>query len=177
MPTTPVYELRYPDGSDSPNGPLQIQNLAQDVEDTLGAAFTMWTTWTPTWTASNTNPVIGNGAITGSYTRVGSTVHFSATILLGSTTTVGVGDYSVSLPLAAASGPDYLCHAYFHDADGATAADQHYIGGGVITSGASAIGAIHLAGVLNGLPWSATAPVVPDEGDYLTISGTYETSA
>ncbi|MGH3795931.1 MAG: hypothetical protein ACRDSP_13700 [Pseudonocardiaceae bacterium] len=35
MPTTPKYGLRYPALSDLPNGPLGIQNLANDV-DALG---------------------------------------------------------------------------------------------------------------------------------------------
>lgn len=33
MPTTPRTGLRYPDTTDSPNGPLQIGNLAADLDD------------------------------------------------------------------------------------------------------------------------------------------------
>jgi len=36
MPTTSRYALRYPAGSDTPNGPAQIQALATDVETALG---------------------------------------------------------------------------------------------------------------------------------------------
>lgn len=32
MPTTPLFDLPYPVDADSPNGPLQIQQLAQAVE-------------------------------------------------------------------------------------------------------------------------------------------------
>ncbi len=37
MPTTGVYNLPYPDGEDLPNGPGQIQALAEAVETTLQA--------------------------------------------------------------------------------------------------------------------------------------------
>jgi hypothetical protein len=33
MPTTPRTGLRYPDTNDAPNGPLQIGNLAADLDD------------------------------------------------------------------------------------------------------------------------------------------------
>lgn len=35
MPTTPIGGLRYPALSDNPNGPLAVQNLAEDVADQL----------------------------------------------------------------------------------------------------------------------------------------------
>lgn len=35
MPTTSTQQLRYPASTDSPNGPLQIQNLASDVDGRL----------------------------------------------------------------------------------------------------------------------------------------------
>lgn len=35
MPSTPTYGLRYPALSNSPNVPLDIQNLADDVEDEI----------------------------------------------------------------------------------------------------------------------------------------------
>lgn len=35
MPTTPTYGLRYPGPDEEPNGPTQIQNLAEDTEGAL----------------------------------------------------------------------------------------------------------------------------------------------
>lgn len=54
-----------------------------------------WTSYTPTWTASTTNPVIGNGTITGQYRRSANSdiVHWWLRILIGSTTTFGSGIY------------------------------------------------------------------------------------
>lgn len=52
-----------------------------------------WTTFTPTWTGATTNPVIGNGSISGKYRRSATSdiVHFWIYILMGSTTTYGSG--------------------------------------------------------------------------------------
>lgn len=54
-----------------------------------------WTTYTPTWTGATTNPVIGNGTITGKYRRSANSdiVHWWLRILIGSTTTFGSGVY------------------------------------------------------------------------------------
>jgi hypothetical protein len=50
-----------------------------------------WTSYTPTWTGATTNPVLGNGTITGQYRRSanGDIVHWWLRILVGSTTTFG----------------------------------------------------------------------------------------
>lgn len=40
MGLTPTYGFHYPSGSDSPNGPAQIQQLAEDVEAQFLAALT-----------------------------------------------------------------------------------------------------------------------------------------
>lgn len=59
-----------------------------------------WTAYTPTWTASTTNPAIGNGSISGRY-RVapsGNLVFFTFRIAAGATTTFGTGFWSVGLP-------------------------------------------------------------------------------
>lgn len=35
MPSTSIYAIPYPAGTDAPNGPLQMQNLAQAVENAM----------------------------------------------------------------------------------------------------------------------------------------------
>ena len=67
--------------------------------NTIGAA---WENWTPVWTASTTNPVIGNGSIAGSYTRINKLVVAEGYILMGSTTTYGSGTYRLSIPFGTA---------------------------------------------------------------------------
>lgn len=57
-----------------------------------------WSTYTPTWTGASTNPVINNGTLTGAYLVVGKTMFLRITIIMGSTTTYGSGDWSLALP-------------------------------------------------------------------------------
>lgn len=71
MPTTPIYGLPYPALSDPPNGPAQIQALAEGVEselqridataDTDQSLLSGFTS--PTQTGSGTLVVGGNGAV------------------------------------------------------------------------------------------------------------------
>ena len=69
------------------------------IAGNLGA----WTAYTPTWTGSTTNPVLGNGTLTGKYVQLGKLVIAKATLTAGSTTTFGTGLWRLSLPVAAAS--------------------------------------------------------------------------
>jgi hypothetical protein len=59
------------------------------------------TSYTPT--LSGTGWSIGNGVFTASYTQVGDTVHFSAVLSMGSTTSFGAGIVQFSLPVTATS--------------------------------------------------------------------------
>jgi hypothetical protein len=57
-----------------------------------------WTQYTPTWTASPSNPVIGNGTMLARYRITGKTLYWRLTMVMGSTTTFGSGTWSWSLP-------------------------------------------------------------------------------
>jgi len=61
------------------------------------------TSYTPSWTSTGTQPAIGNGSIAGSYVQIGKIEVASASIVAGSTTTYGTGNYSLSLPIAPAA--------------------------------------------------------------------------
>lgn len=67
------------------------------------AVFTAWMSYIPAWTASVSNPAIGNGTIVGKYKLVGKTCHFYIIITMGTTTTYGSGYWSVTLPTPAAA--------------------------------------------------------------------------
>lgn len=62
------------------------------------ALGTTWTSYTPSWTGSTTNPAIGNGTITGLSSQSGKTVTVQIEIIAGSTTTFGSGRWAFSLP-------------------------------------------------------------------------------
>ena len=54
--------------------------------------------YTPAWTGAVTDPVIGNGILTGKYSKNGQWVDVSVYLQCGSTTTYGSGDWAISLP-------------------------------------------------------------------------------
>lgn len=58
-------------------------------------------TYTPTWTASTTNPVIGNGTLVGKYLRIGKMCYVRIRLQIGSTTTTGSGSWRFALPFTA----------------------------------------------------------------------------
>ena len=66
--------------------------------NSIGEAFT---SFTPSWTATTTNPVLGNGTLTGEYTQVNKLVYARYALIPGSTTTFGTGDYRFTFPVAA----------------------------------------------------------------------------
>lgn len=61
-----------------------------------GKAFTL------TWTAAGTAPVLGNGTLTGTWSRQGRWNEFTINLVAGSTTTFGTGNWSFSVPVAEA---------------------------------------------------------------------------
>lgn len=88
-----------------------------------------WASYTPIWSSSGTQPVLGNGQLSGRYTRVGKTVYFEFLFIYGSTSNAGTGAYWWNLPLTAAgyatfvgkylrSGATYqVCMGVFRDAN------------------------------------------------------------
>lgn len=62
-----------------------------------------WLPYTPVWTSAGTQPTLGNGTLTGFYIKMGRTIHFRISLLMGSTTTFGTGDYTLSLPFTVSS--------------------------------------------------------------------------
>lgn len=70
------------------------------------ALFTAITNWpldpyTPIWTGTGSNPVKNNGTVDGKYIEIGDLVIGGFSFTMGSTTTYGSGNYSMSLPVSA----------------------------------------------------------------------------
>ena len=65
-----------------------------------------WSTYVPTWgVTGGTASTIGNGTLTGRYQQIGKTVHVSAQITMGSTTTYSANQWTLSLPAPAVTSP------------------------------------------------------------------------
>ncbi|MEV0183803.1 hypothetical protein AB0I54_31645 [Streptomyces sp. NPDC050625] len=77
--------------------------MNQEIRDQFNSMFAAWTPYTPTWTGSTTNPVLGNGNMVGRYMKFGRTVLCEINLTTGSTTTYGSGNYSWTLPFQAAN--------------------------------------------------------------------------
>ena len=121
-----------------------------------------WTLYTPAWTCSSTNPVIGNGTLRGHYSQVGKTVHYRIYILTGSTTTYGTGAiYTFGLPTAT-SGLDYaMGSAIVQDGSVRNVAAAFANGSGI----SLVVGSTFV---------SPTTPFTLGSGDVISIAGSYE---
>ena len=82
---------------DESAGALQWLTVGGIVGTDLGK----WQSYTPTWTAATTNPLIGNGTLTGRYIVIGKLCTYVLGLVMGSTTTYGSGDWAFSLPINA----------------------------------------------------------------------------
>jgi hypothetical protein len=81
-------------------GTTSGQVLTAATLNTIGAASV---SYTPTWTSTGSQPVLGNGSIQGTYFQFQKFVVGEIQIVIGSTTTFGTGTYLVSLPLTVSS--------------------------------------------------------------------------
>lgn len=64
-----------------------------------------WTVYSTSWTGASVNPVLNNGTLSMRYAKVGRLVDVRLSLSIGSTTTLGTGTWSFSLPFASAVSP------------------------------------------------------------------------
>jgi len=69
------------------------------VKDRLNAIDGAWTSWTPTWTSSGTNPTLGDGELVGAYTSIGDLIVARFRLTLGPNTTKGTGNWRFTYPV------------------------------------------------------------------------------
>jgi hypothetical protein len=153
------------------NGRLDTNNFtAAGTNLSTIAQSTAWTTFTPTWTGSGSNPAIGNGTLSGAYMKVGRTVHFRINIVPGSTTTFGSGTYTLSLPFTASTGFVQLTTGRGRKSG---TSNYHFVG--TIASGATTIASFDQLNSNN--DWTNTSPFTFANGDSFYCAGTYEASS
>ena len=102
-PSSPYTGQAYHNGTD-----LLVWNGTS--WDTYFKVPGAWTPYSPSWTASTTNPNLGNGTLIGRYSKIGRQVTFHINLTCGSTTTFGSGNYNFTLPpfTAAANGASMI---------------------------------------------------------------------
>jgi hypothetical protein len=124
-------------------------------------------TYTPTWTAATTNPTIGNGSLEGWFVKFGHIAIVQLYLVIGSTTTLGSGNWQFSLPTAAA--PNALCAT-------TTLGLAHMleVGSGRHFGQAVYGGASYFTISLGGASWvNASYPMSWGAGDWLRASLSY----
>lgn len=131
------------------------------------AAMAAWATYTPTWTSTGSAPTLGNGTLVGGYRREGTTLHLRGQLIVGSTTTVGTGDFRMSLPsgLTAAAAQYQVMPGFWYDPS-ATDVNRAIV---IIDAGASYLTFQVADTVDSRLPTSSLAV-----GDIVTWTGTIE---
>lgn len=139
-----------------------------EVRDALTGIQAAETSYSPTWTSSGTNPVLNNGSITALWTRVGKMVDVIIVTALGSTTTIGTGIYSWTLPATARLGSRVAVNGGCIFTDASASLD---LGGLTPMLGSTTTVTVRNAA---GGGLGATVPVVPAVGDLISIAFRYE---
>jgi len=187
-PDVPAWVKNLADGTDaklpyvSTSTPAHSRNLLWYNPDTRvaqisdGTAWyaigpTEWTTYTPTWTTSGTQPALGNGQLGGSWQRFGRTIIARGALLAGSTTTFGTGAFRFALPAAAATPtpsfpgfPIWVGSAYAFDNGNTNRMGVCRVeaGGTYVTITSETVA-----------QWDSTIPMTWANGDHITWQITY----
>lgn len=128
-----------------------------------------WTSWSPNWTASTTNPVIGSGgSITGVYSRFGKMVTAFIQISLGTGFSMGSGAYRWTLPTTALNGRIGGSLSYFKVGGSDLSGIPMALG---LPGNATQFQAIAPGGSSN---WGSGTVGTPLAGDTFTIMVTYQ---
>jgi hypothetical protein len=155
--------------SDGTNGIVYIydgaawKTFGQNGWTTYGSAATVWT-------AATTNPTIGNGTFSAKYRMLDPQLcMIDVRIKIGSTTTLGSGQYSIGLPFTTAATEDPMILA-----SGAFGSSLYSLYGWANTdsAGQAALLMYHRLNSQNNLAtWTNASPVAPATGDRFHIAG------
>lgn len=142
----------------------------ENVRD-LGRAFAdAWTSYTPTLTASTTNPT--NWTQTGYYMQAGKLVHVKGALTAGASMTAGSGTYRIALPVNASTTlANALCEGSFYLRDDSTGNARSDVA--CYVANTAYVQMLYAAGgapgvVSNSVPWTWAA------SDTIQFAFTYE---
>lgn len=122
-------------------------------------------TWTPVWGSSGTLPAVGNGSFVGDFSNDDRYLDFEMTLTLGTTSTVGSGNYTFTVPIAPiGTGRKLFVGSFIHGGQVYPLICQ--VIGGTTTMNLFSP-AFPVANV------TAASPVVPTTGDVYHVTGRY----
>lgn len=149
-------------------------HLNTEVRDALAGVQAAWTAYgsASSFTAAGGGFALGNGTWLGRYQRIGKTIDFYVKVTLGSTTTVGSGNYRIELPVQPhASDPGMWTVVV---ADASTGA--YYMGTVFTWTGTTAsLAVINPAGGIQQV--TPTVPMTVFAGDFYIVRGRYEAAS
>ena len=96
-------------GIEVPDTGIKFPSTAAGSADPNTLDFYAEGTWTPSWTSTGVQPTLGNGSLTGKYTRIGNTVTATLYFGAGSTTNFGTGVWRFTMPFIAAQSASSIC--------------------------------------------------------------------
>lgn len=137
------------------------------LEDAINGIAAAQVPYTPAWTNTATQPVLGNGTIQGYYSRIGKFGWLTIALSINTTTTLGTGtDMQFGLPAGWTAVTTTIGRsvgiACIRDQSGAV----HTIGEAGLASGSSLQIRYHGGNVLTG-----AAPYALATGDFIRITG------
>ena len=154
--------------------------MNQEIRDQFNSFLGGWTSYTPAWTATTTNPTLGNGTIVGRYLKIGRTCHVMLRLVIGSTTAAGSGSYRLSLPATAVTvsngTPGVLNYTYYR----AGLSPNYIMGSGPLLSAGTNTDDIWFANPASAgdwNQWSDSGPWTKTTGDIVTCYGVYQTAS
>lgn len=142
-----------------------VDNLTGNVADIGNSVFFPPIAYTPVWRAITTDPVIGNGSISGFYTRMGTQINTVIDVTMGSTTTYGTGTWYFTLK----SPQKNFFGGFVQGEDSGTG----YIYGSVIGGGPAFGNGIRIKSDASSSQWAATVPITWATGDNFRLNTTY----
>lgn len=169
MPLTePIYGWPIADGPDpAKQYPSAVDQPFKQMLAAQLSALGGWAAWSPTITGALT---VGNGTVTARWAKTGKTVAVALHIVLGSSSAMGSGQISVSLPAPARSPNTYLLGSGFSSAGVNAFNGMGRASGSTLTIYALA------SGGHGGASLSATVPFTWKATDSVQASGIYETT-
>ena len=146
--------------SGTPLPAADLNTLSGDLA-VLGGA---WAAFTPTWTASTTNPTLGNGTLVGRYMQAGKLVFFTIDLTIGSGTLLGSGQYLFTLPATAVRGAELAISATLTMKQG-----TNRNSGGAILVNTGTVRLMQATGAV-----TPSSPFAWASGDVISLAGQYE---
>ena len=128
-----------------------------------------WSTYTPTWASTGTQPVIGNGTLAGRYKQQGKVVHYEVLMIAGTTTTFGTGTWTFSLPVTGRTPATFRPMGTLRMVDVSATAVYN----GFLTSNDGATVAANTS-ASPGASVNSVTPYAWANTDYAYLAGTYE---